>query len=91
MTVGRLHKLLTKMIEQGHSRACCTIYKNTFAHNLDEVCIHEIRGVNVELVVQCDDDGGSKINRDGSEAYRLNAVFYGASGEVVGGFVKAPD
>lgn len=88
MTVAKLHKLLGKAVRDGHGRAACTIYKSTFRHNLDEVEIHDISGVNVQLVYQCDDDGGTKINRDGSESMRMNAVFYGNSGFVDAGNVK---
>lgn len=89
MSVGRLHRILSELIKRGHRRTKVTIYKKTFTHNLGEVDIHEVCGVNVQLVDQCDDDGGTKINRDGSESCRMNALLFGVSGFVSGGFVES--
>ena len=70
-TVARLHKELGKLIEQGHGRKPVQINKATFHNPLEDdgaviMDIHTIEGP--VWIPVCDDDGGTKWNRDGTES-----------------------
>lgn len=79
ITVGSLHKQLAKLIEQGHARKPVTVDKDTFKHNLecDGSMILNVEPVRLEWILQADDDGGVKMNQDGSESGRYNLVLRG--------------
>ncbi len=79
MTVNRLHKLLTKLIREGHGRIPVSVSKETFSDNreVDGCTILSVNGVVVQYVPQADDDGGTKVNKDGTESHRKTAVIYG--------------
>lgn len=79
ITVGRLHKELTKLIEQGHARKHVMINKRTFSHVLepDGVCILPVEDFIVDSYTIADDDGGIATNKDGSEKYKTSLVLIG--------------
>lgn len=70
-TVARLHKELGKLIEQGHGRKPVHINKQSFHHILEDegVVIMDIESIEgPRWIPISDDDGGTKWNRDGTEA-----------------------
>jgi hypothetical protein len=79
MTIGRLHKVLTRMIENGHGRKPIYVHKGTFTHPLeaDGAVILEVRSVSMEWVLMADDDGGTKLNQSGTEAGKTCLVLSG--------------
>lgn len=81
MTVGRLHKALTKLIDEGHARKPVTINKNTFTHPLegDGCVILPVDGCSIEWVEKAHPDGGLQENVDGSIAGSFNVVLSGES------------
>ncbi len=83
MTLNKLHKLLGDLIAQGHGRLPVCVRKDTFTHNLeDDGCvILPVVAASHELVLQIDDDGGTKINANGRESYRQNIVLFGGGYE----------
>lgn len=78
-TVNQLHKQLTKLIEKGEGRTAIAVHKDTFSHNCegDGVTILPICGLRVDLIHVADGDGGTAVNKDGSEKYRRTAVLFG--------------
>lgn len=84
LTVSSLHKMLAKLIADGHGRKPVCINKRTFSHPLetDGVVILNIHGVTgPEWIAKCDDDGDPKINRDGSEAGSQTVILIGDSND----------
>lgn len=82
MTANKLHKLLTKMIADGHGRREVLVNKETFASNLEpEVQFLPISGLLSKHILMADPDGGTMTNRDGSERGSVCIVLFGASGE----------
>ena len=81
-TIAKLHKELQKLIDQGHGRKIVNINKASFQHNLesDGGVIMEVEGLGIQTVPVIDDDGGTKWNKDGSEASMTVLVLAGASG-----------
>jgi RNase adaptor protein for sRNA GlmZ degradation len=79
-TVARLHKLLGELVANGHGRKPVVINKRTFKHPLeDEGCVMiDVRSIEgPRWICTLDDDGGSKINADGSEAGKRVVVLIG--------------
>lgn len=64
ITIGRLHKLLSRMIEQGHARKKVCINKASFSHPLegDGAVILDVETVQIESYPMLDDDGFTKEN-----------------------------
>ena len=80
MTVGKLHKLLAKLIAEGHARKPVCIHKGTFKHPLepDGCCILDVEDVHIRWVTQLDGDGAVEENQDGTEHEKRCAVLTGA-------------
>ena len=83
LTVGRLHKLLGQMIEQGHARRGVCVSKETFRDNRegDGCTILQAYDCRVKRINLADDDGGTAINKDGSERTTTVAILFGNSDE----------
>lgn len=81
MTVGRLHKILGKLIEQGNARTPICVNKRTFRDNCEEdgVVILPVEDVVVDHILIHDGDGGTKYRKDGTECRHVTAVIVGAS------------
>jgi hypothetical protein len=80
ITVGALHKVLSDLVSAGHSRKPVCIDKSTFSHVLesDGAVILPIEKISpVTWVPTVDDDGGTKMNADGSESGRYMVVLSG--------------
>jgi hypothetical protein len=79
MTIGRLHKLLGKMIEQGHARKKVCINKDSFFHPLegDGAVILEAETAQIEAHPMIDDDGFTKFRADGSESMHTSLIIGG--------------
>lgn len=83
ITVARLHKLLGKMIEDGHGRKPVCIAKQTFTHPCEDdgITILNVRGVKDPMwIARSDDDGGTKWNKDGTESGTVCIVLVGDAG-----------
>lgn len=82
ITVARLHKALTALIEQGHGRKPVCIDKSTFHHPLegDGAVVLEVESVaGPAWISMSDDDGGAKLNGDGTESGRHVVVLKGGA------------
>lgn len=80
LTVHSLHKALTELIDAGHGRKPVCIDKSTFSHVLesDGAVILPVEKVSkVTWVPNADDDGGTKMNSDGSESGRFMVILSG--------------
>ena len=79
MTINKLHKLLGNLIEQGRGTTPIAIDKRSFVHPLEEdgAVIMDIKALHESWINTIDDDGGIKINKDGSESGRCMAVLIG--------------
>lgn len=82
MTLNKLHKLLGKLIEQGHGRREVCVDKPTFRDNResDGCVILDVTGVQVLTYYRLDDDGSIALAKDGSERMITGVVLYGSSG-----------
>ncbi|AVS67889.1 hypothetical protein C8245_21430 [Paracidovorax avenae] len=84
MTVAALHKALGKLIEQGHGRKPVQVNKQSFQHPLEDdgVVIMDIELIEgPRWIPEADDDGGTKWNKDGTEAGRRVVLLKGAQHE----------
>ena len=83
MTVGKLHKILNRLVLNGHGRKPVSIAKDTFTHPLesDGVSVLPIDDVKIVWVPMADDDGGIKENKDGSESMRREILLLGHNAE----------
>lgn len=81
LTVGRLHKILSKMIAQGAERRRICVSKETFADNResDGCTILEAYDCRLKCIYLADDDGGIAKRADGTERTAVVAVLYGNS------------
>lgn len=79
LTVSQLHKMLGKLIDQGHGRAQVCISKSTFTHPLesDGCSILNAYGIRIENVPQMDGDGWTEYTKSGRESTRRTAVLFG--------------
>jgi hypothetical protein len=80
MTVAALHKKLGELIAEGHGRKPITVNKRTFYDPCEDdgACILAVHGVEgPRWINTVDDDGGAKINKDGTEAGKRLVVLYG--------------
>lgn len=82
MTVNQLHRLMVKLINQGHGKLPVCINKDTFRDNCesDGAVILPVDGATVRRVYILDDDGGIKMTKAGRECERTMAVLHGTSG-----------
>lgn len=82
MTVAALHKRLGELIVAGHGRKPVVVKKQSFHHACEDdgVTMLDLYGVeDPRWVYTCDDDGGVKINKDGTEAGRRQVILYGSA------------
>jgi hypothetical protein len=95
MTVSRLHKLLGALIDAGHGRKPVMVDRSTFSdpRDNDGLILLPPWDVRSEWVGNADDDGGVKMNRDGTESGRVCVVIVGdcADPEPVARGVRVPD
>lgn len=80
MTIKKLHKILSQLIEAGHGRTAVAIDKRTFYSPMEDdgATILDVHGASAELIYVADEDGGIKTNRDGSERMRHCLVLSGS-------------
>lgn len=81
MTLNKLHKLLGKLIEQGHGRRTVGVDKQSFQDNRenDGPMILPVCEVDVEWINDADDDGGLAFNKDGTERGRTTIILGGSA------------
>jgi hypothetical protein len=79
ITIGRLHKELGKLIENGKKRQRVCISKTTFTHNLeDDGCtILDVEKAELRLITMADGDGYQAMRKDGSESRHVVLVLSG--------------
>lgn len=81
-TVASLHRALGKLIDQGHGRKPVQINKSSFQHPLEDdgVIIMDVQTIAGPIwITEADADGGTKWNRDGTEAGRQVVVLQGGA------------
>jgi hypothetical protein len=84
MTVARLHKLLGALIDSGHGRKPVLVDRSTFSDPRDNDGLIMLPPWTVQgprWIPWADDDGGTKWNRDGSEAGKQCVVIVGDCAE----------
>lgn len=93
-TVSALHKALGKLIEEGQGRKIVCVDKESFQHPCEgdgSAVILELAGLGIKWVQMADDDGGIKVNKDGTESGRTFLVLAGGSGaNAKGELVECP-
>lgn len=79
ITIGRLHKILGALVEKGHARKPVCVQKDSFWGPLesDGIVIFDVTEAEFIAVLQGDDDGGTQMNRDGTERTRHSLVLRG--------------
>lgn len=79
MTLNKLHKILGKLIEQGHGRNRVSVDKSSFRDNRenDGLTIMPVWCVDVRWINDADDDGGLAVNKDGTERGRRLVILAG--------------
>lgn len=79
MTINQLHKYLGKLIDAGNGRRRVCVDKETFYHPLeaDGATVLEVNEAGMSYINNLDDDGGVKINKDGTESMTLVCVLGG--------------
>ena len=79
MTIARLHKQLTALVEQGQGRKRVCIDKATFTDPLEDdgVTIIDVTDATEMMVSVSDGDGWTATNADGSEKTRKVLVLGG--------------
>ncbi len=71
MTVSRLHKMLGALIDAGHGRKPVLVNKTSFTHPCESdgtTMLSIAKVVGPQWIPLCDDDGGTKWNKDGTES-----------------------
>ena len=79
-TVAALHKTLGKLVAAGHGRKPVQVNKATFTHpcEMDGTVILDIVEVQgPKWIPICDDDGGTKWNKDGTESGKTVVILAG--------------
>lgn len=80
MTVTKLHQLLGALIAAGHGRKPVQVNKASFTHPLEQdgaVILDIERVIGPKWIGMADDDGGTKWNKDGTEAGKNVVVIEG--------------
>lgn len=79
MTVNGMRKALDRLIAQGHGRCRVSVAKESFRDNResDGCTILPVAGVDLRWIVDADDDGGTALNKDGTERGRTTAIIVG--------------
>lgn len=86
-TVSALHKQLGALFEAGHGRKPVAVNKRTFTDpcEQDGAVVLAVHGVEGPLFIPtADDAGGTKWNKDGSEAGKQMVVLFGCDPEATG-------
>lgn len=84
MTLNKLHKILGKLIEQGHGRHRVSVDKQSFRDNREgdfSTMMLPVEVVDVQWINDADDDGGLAVNKDGTERGRMTVILGGSSYE----------
>lgn len=85
MTINQLHKLLTKLIAQGHGRKLVHVDKGSYRDNRESdgcVILPVSRGA-IHCYRMLDDDGGQAYRADGTEVTRESLVLIGECGSTL--------
>lgn len=79
MTVYKLHKTLSALLEKGHARTTVCVNTASFDHPLmgDGAVILPVDGAEIEVHEMIDDDGGMATLANGQAKERMALVIYG--------------
>jgi len=79
MTVGRMHRILSRLMHEGNSRRRVYIDKDSFRHPCegDGIVILPVESIKLRWFPVGDDDGGIKILKDGTESISAGIVMGG--------------
>ncbi len=82
MELIQFYKRLGKLIALGHGRRHVTVAKDTFTDNResDGCTILPVVGLGIKTIRLADDDGGTAVNKDGSERFSTVLILAGGSG-----------
>lgn len=84
MTVAALHKRLGALIEAGHGRKPVLVHKSTFTdprENDGDMLLPLWAVQGPRWIPTADDDGGTKWNKDGTEAGKRSVLLVGDAAE----------
>lgn len=83
MTVARLHKQLSEMVQSGQGWMKVAVNKRSFYHPLesDGAVILDVESASHEWVPLTDDDGGTAMRKDGTERGSMRLVIDGGHDE----------
>ena len=78
MTIGKLHKILTRLIENGHARKGVCVQKETFRHDMesDGAVILDVKTADLEFFPMIQEDGGTLLD-NGDESCHTAIVLRG--------------
>ena len=79
MTVSRMHKILGILIKEGQGRRRVSVNKDSFSDPREEdgIVILPVVDIKLKSYPMGDDDGGTKINSDGTERIQIGVVISG--------------
>lgn len=80
LTVAALHKKLGELIAAGHARKPVLVNKPSFTHPLEQdgAVLLDVEAVEgPQWIPMCNDDGGTKWNKDGTESGRTVVILKG--------------
>ena len=79
MTVARLHKQLSEMIQNGQGWMKIAVNKSSFYHPLegDGAVILNVESASREWIPLISDDGGTEMRKDGTERGSMRLVIDG--------------
>ena len=83
MTVARLHKQLSEMVQNGQGWMKVAVNKRSFHHPLesDGAVILDVQSAAFTWVPLTDDDGGTAMRKDGTERGSMRLVIDGGHEE----------
>ena len=83
MTVARLHKQLSEMVQNGQGWMKVAVNKRSFYHPLesDGAVILDVESASHEWIPLTDDDGGTAMRKDGTERGSMRLVIDGGHDE----------
>ena len=83
MTVARLHKKLSEMVQNGQGWMKVAVNKRSFYHPLesDGAVILDVDSASHKWIPLTDDDGGTAMRKDGTERGSMRFVIDGGHDE----------
>lgn len=79
MTLNKLAKMIQRLIDEGHGRENVCVDKDSLFDGNNSWSVCRIESLQSECVHVADDDGGTAINKDGSERMMQCVILKGIS------------